>query len=70
MGEESRNLSKSNYYGVAKERKPGIFTSWSCSTSKINGFSGECFKGFEKLEDCVAFMMEKGAFESENDVHV
>ena len=70
MGEESRNRPKSNYYGVAKGRKPGIFTSWSQCHKQINGFSGECFKGFEKLEDCVGFMMEKGAFESENDVRV
>ena len=35
MGEESRNHPKSNYYGVAKGRKPGYVHLGRSATSKL-----------------------------------
>ena len=70
MRDSGRSRQKNEYYGVAVGRQTGVFTTWSLCHDQVNGFSGECHAGFEFLPDCISFLMEKGAFDSQDDINV
>ena len=63
-------LYKNRYWGVAKGRQTGIFTTWTGSHEQVNAFSGACHAGFPNLQECVSFLLANGDFESTDDVHV
>ncbi len=64
-GRRSRNAAAKRknekaYYAVSKGRTLGIFKHWSMCARSVDGFSGNRYKGFESLEDAIAFLAVDG----------
>ena len=55
-----------NYYGVARGRVPGIYTTWSGCNDQVDKFPSECYAGFEGLAACVDFMTSRGESNEES----
>ena len=70
MASKDVKCKKSKYYGVTKGRLTGIFTSWSKCNDQIDKLSGSCFKSFDELHECVAFMLVPPHGEAERVVYV
>jgi len=50
-------MASKAYHGVEGDKVTGIYTTWSAAKEQVDGFSGECRKGFETLDECVNFMV-------------
>jgi viroplasmin and RNaseH domain-containing protein len=64
------NKQKKNYYDVAVGRTIGLFTTWSLCHKQVNGFNDACHRGFETLQECVYFLMQKVVFATEYNIKV
>ena len=58
------------YYGVAAGKQCGVFTSWSQCNKQVQGITDNCYQGFNSIEECISFLLERGSFESESDIKV
>jgi ribonuclease HI len=59
------------YYGVAKGKKPGVYTEWfgkDGAQIQINGFSGAIFKGFITRSEAEAFVRRYNDTEADSAV--
>lgn len=57
------------FYAVAAGRKKGIFTEWSLCNQQVDKFSGQCFRGFDSIEECEEFLLAR-AVSSDTDIMV
>ena len=44
------------YYAVRKGKVPGVYTDWGACADQVVGVSGAVFKGFNDLNDAIAFV--------------
>jgi hypothetical protein len=57
MGTNEAVSEQFSYYGVAKGRKPGIYTTWLYAHKQVNRFPGNVYKGFHSLRECIDFLV-------------
>jgi viroplasmin and RNaseH domain-containing protein len=48
--------SKKNFYAVSVGRRIGVFSSWREAHASVDGFSGNCFKGFYTRAEAEAWL--------------
>jgi ribonuclease HI len=53
-------MAKKKFYGVARGRKPGIYTTWPAAEAQVKGFPGAVYKGFFSRSEAEAFLKAPG----------
>jgi ribonuclease HI len=52
-------MTKKNFYAVSRGETTGIFTRWSKGELSIHKYSNAVFKGFETIDEAIAFLIAK-----------
>lgn len=53
---------KKNFYSVSRGETTGIFTRWSKCELSIHKYSNAVFKGFETIDEAMAFLIAGGTY--------
>lgn len=55
-------MTKKNFYAVSRGETTGIFTRWSKCELSIHKYSNAVFKGFETIDEDIAFLIAGGTY--------
>jgi hypothetical protein len=70
MGDSSTQPASWNFYAVAIGRQCGIYTNWLVAQEQVNGYSGNSYKGYDTMTECVTYLMDKNSFPTQDDIIV
>jgi Caulimovirus viroplasmin len=61
-------MPKYSYYVVSVGRTTGVFASWNEAQAQVDGFSGNCYKGFRTLPEAEDWLRQRRRDDQNNSL--